>query len=267
MILTKYMLPASIKLKIALVTDLHEGKSDDTIRLLKDSQLDIICIAGDTFERYGVGDDPRKKENPTRMQKALHRFALQLNDVLYSLMGSRRENDPDNVFQFIREVGCIRNSDGKKPRAFMSLGNHEWWLEDRDAVALSQAGVTLLDNAYIKTDGFVIGGLSTKVDENMLDAFCMESGYKILLCHHPEYYEKYLKNRNINLILAGHAHGGQIRVLGHGLFSPGQGVFPKYHHGVYDEKLVVSAGCTNTASIPRWGNPCEVVVIELRERL
>lgn len=269
MVLTKYTLPASMKLKslrIALVTDLHEDNPGDTIKLIKKAQPDIICIAGDTFERYGIGDDPCMKENPTKLQRALHRLALQMNDVLYGLMGSRRKNNPDNVFRFIREVGDIRNSDGRKVHVFMSLGNHEWWLEDRDEAALFQAGITLLDNAYIKNDAFVIGGLSTKVDENMLDAFCNEADYKILLCHHPEYYEKYLKDRNIDLILAGHAHGGQIRVFGHGLFSPGQGVLPKHHHGVYDGRLVVSAGCTNTASIPRWGNPCEVVVIELREK-
>lgn len=265
MILTEYKLLASINLRIALLTDLHEGNPDDTIKLVKAAQPDIICIAGDTFERYGVGDDPRMKENPTKIQKALHRLALRLNDILYGLMGSWRENKPDNVFRFIREVGEIKNKDKRKVRVFMSLGNHEWRLEDKDLEALREAGIILLDNQYVEADDFLIGGLSTKADEKMLDAFCNKTGYKILLCHHPEYYEKYLKDRDINLILAGHVHGGQIRVFGQGIFSPGQGVLPKYHHGVYDERLVVSAGCTNTASIPRWGNPCEVVVIELRK--
>lgn len=64
-------------------------------------------------------------------------------------------------------------------------------------------------------------------------------------------------------MLSGHAHGGQIRILGRGVFSPGQGLFPKYTKGIYEGRLVVSAGCSNTASIPRWGNPCEVVAIRL----
>ena len=263
MILTKYTLPASINLRIALVTDLHESNPDDTLKLLKDAQPDIVCIAGDTFERYGVGDDPRMKENSTRFQKLIYRSALQLNDILYRMMGSRRANNPEYVFQFVREVGAIKNKDGENPRVFMSLGNHEWRLEDRDREALQKAGIVLLDNEYIAVDDYMIGGLSTKVDEKMLDEFSEKSGYKILLCHHPEYYEKYLRSREIDLILSGHAHGGQIRVLGRGIFCPGQGLFPKYHHGVYDGRLVLSSGCTNTASIPRWGNPCEVVVIEL----
>ena len=48
-----------------------------------------------------------------------------------------------------------------------------------------------------------------------------------------------------------------------GIFAPGQGLLPKYHHGVYDGRLVVSAGCSNTASIPRWGNETEVVIVRL----
>ena len=87
-------------------------------------------------------------------------------------------------------------------------------------------------------------------------------GYKVLLCHHPEYYDK-LKSYPINLFLSGHCHGGQIRICNHGIFAPGQGLLPRYHHGVYDGRLVVSSGCANTASIPRFGNEPEVVVVRV----
>lgn len=263
MVLTKYGIPAPINLSIALIADLHEENPDDTIDLLKQIQPDIICIAGDTFERHGVGDDPRMKENSTKFQRFVQRTALHLNDLFYRLMGSRRENNPENVYRFIDGVSGIKNRNGEKASVYLSLGNHEWWLDTKDKKALHEAGCVLLDNEFAVGEGFLIGGLSTKVEEKWLEVFSREPGYKILLCHHPEYYDKFLKNRNINLILSGHAHGGQIRVFGQGLFSPGQGLFPKYHHGVYDNRLVVSAGCTNTASIPRWGNPCEVVVVEL----
>jgi predicted MPP superfamily phosphohydrolase len=78
-----------------------------------------------------------------------------------------------------------------------------------------------------------------------------------------EFYDKYLKDTDIDLILSGHVHGGQMRVLGKGIFSPGQGLFPKYFHGFHDNRLIVSAGTSNTVSLPRWGNPCEVVIINL----
>ncbi len=263
MVLTKYRIPASINLTIALVADLHEGDSDDTINLLKQAQPDIICIAGDTFERYGVGDDPCVSESSTKFQRLIHWLALQLNDIMYSLIGNRRERNSENVYRFIDEVSKIKNKNSEKAAVYISLGNHEWSLNRKDQEALQKAGIILLDNRYVEAEGYLIGGLSTKVDDTWLESYAGKSAYKILLCHHPEYYDKYLKDRNINLILSGHAHGGQIRVFGRGLFSPGQGLFPKFHHGVYAGRLVVSAGCTNTASIPRWGNPCEVVVVEL----
>lgn len=65
------------------------------------------------------------------------------------------------------------------------------------------------------------------------------------------------------MILSGRCHGGQIRIWNHGIFAPGQGLLPKYHHGVYHGHLVVSAGCANTAPIPRWGNEPEVVIVRL----
>ena len=72
-----------------------------------------------------------------------------------------------------------------------------------------------------------------------------------------------LRGRDVDLVLAGHAHGGQVRVFGRGLYAPGQGLLPKYTHGVIDHRMIVSAGASNSVSIPRWGNPCEVLRIEL----
>jgi predicted MPP superfamily phosphohydrolase len=81
------------------------------------------------------------------------------------------------------------------------------------------------------------------------------------LCHHPEYRDKYLKDRSIDLILSGHAHGGQIRLLGRGLYAPGQGIFPKYTSGIH-ANMIISRGLSNTAGfIPRLFNPREIVYI------
>ncbi len=92
------------------------------------------------------------------------------------------------------------------------------------------------------------------------------SGFKILLSHHPEYWEKYIRGKNIDLTVSGHAHGGQWCFLGRGVYAPGQGLMPKYTHGIYKnagEVLAVSRGMTNTVPIPRFGNPCEIVFINL----
>jgi predicted MPP superfamily phosphohydrolase len=96
-----------------------------------------------------------------------------------------------------------------------------------------------------------------------LDAFSSVEGFKLLLCHHPEYYPRYIRERDIDLTLSGHAHGGQWQIVGRGIFAPGQGLFPRYTGGVYEGRLVVSRGLTNTVSVPRFGNPTELVRIHL----
>ena len=174
---------------------------------------------------------------------------------------------------------------------FMSLGNHEWTLCDEDIAIMEETGVTVLDNSFVQYKNVVIGGLSSagvtmyreyrKVkperyphwdygdrpdisdpDVAWLDNFCDQDGYKILLSHHPEYRNRYLKNKPIDMVLSGHAHGGQIRLFGRGLFAPGQGILPKYTSGVHGN-MIISKGLANTAgTIPRLFNPREVVFIE-----
>ena len=122
------------------------------------------------------------------------------------------------------------------------------------------------------TDDLFIGGLSSGRNYNdanasqkpniyFLSAFEKVDGFKILLCHHPEYYKKYLYDRNIDLIISGHAHGGQVRFLNQGLFAPGQGLFPKFTSGMHDGKLIVSRGIAGTELFPRINNSAEIVYI------
>ena len=69
--------------------------------------------------------------------------------------------------------------------------------------------------------------------------------FTILIAHRPEFLSIYAKYP-IDLVCAGHAHGGQVRLPGvGGLFAPGQGLFPKYTGGEYNEDqttMVVSRG-------------------------
>ncbi len=160
---------------------------------------------------------------------------------------------------FIREMTKIAPT-------FLSIGNHEQARRKKVHRAVKGTDAVLLDNAFVRFRGVYIGGLSTKYDLNWLEMFCALPDYKVLISHHPEYYPKFLKTRNIDLILAGHAHGGQIRLFGRGLFAPGQGLFPKYTSGVYDNKLIVSRGIANPVKIPRLFNEGEVVCVQLRKK-
>lgn len=91
--------------------------------------------------------------------------------------------------------------------------------------------------------------------------------YSVLLSHRPELFAQY-GSSGFDLVIAGHAHGGQVRIPGlvNGLFAPGQGVLPRYAGGVYalgETAMVVSRGlCRN--HIPRIYNPPELVMIDIK---
>lgn len=92
-----------------------------------------------------------------------------------------------------------------------------------------------------------------------------ERVYNILLAHHPHYFSSYA-SWGADLTLAGHYHGGMVRLpmLG-GVISPGWTLFPKYDHGLYtitDKKMIVSAGLAAHTIKLRINNPPELVVAD-----
>lgn len=216
------------------------------------------------------------------------------------MYGGRPEDDTSpvafqaNVLPFLRSCASIAPT-------FLSLGNHEWMVDAEDLRLLSSTGVTVLDNEWrsITVDGkeVILAGLTSayvtdyrrfrsesgspdryprqesisgiggavhardhKPETEWLSSFTAQAGYHILLSHHPEYYP-FIPD-SVELVLSGHAHGGQWRFFGHGVWSPGQGWWPRYTKGVYENRLVVSAGLSNTTWVPRLFNPTEVVYIE-----
>lgn len=259
MIKTKYKLSAPLKhtCKIALVSDIHEFPGDTVIKMLREECPDVICIPGDTFERHGYGENLDKCDT-----SLASRIVCSLIHKADRLIGDRSNKDtsPEYAYSFLLKASEIAP-------IVMSLGNHELYLTEEDLSVLNKAGVYLLEDSMVEVKGILFGGLSSKqktgkIDTDFLSSFSSRPQYKILLCHHPEYFPE-IKPYEIPLILSGHCHGGQIRLFGRGVFGPGQGLFPRYHHGMYEKRLVVSSGCSNTAAIPRFGNPAEVVFLQL----
>lgn len=91
----------------------------------------------------------------------------------------------------------------------------------------------------------------------------------ILLSHRPEQFENYV-SRAFDLVLCGHAHGGQWRIPGvlNGLYAPDQGLFPSYAGGRYEQNnttMIVSRGLARESTfVPRIFNPPELVVITIQ---
>ena len=93
----------------------------------------------------------------------------------------------------------------------------------------------------------------------------------ILLCHYPTDPSDFAQ-RGVSLVFSGHAHGGQARIplLDIPLYAHGEGLFPRYTSGLYQEdgvSMIVSRGLGNTERlgirIPRLHNPPEIIVVDV----
>ncbi len=169
--------------------------------------------------------------------------------------------------RYDRGVAFLTEGARRMP-TFFSLGNHEARQEKykRLREALNKTGAEILVNRHVKWGEVCIGGWyapEVVKEPERLSALEREDGVKILLCHKPEEYMKRMRKRDLDLVVSGHAHGGQVRILGQGLFSPGQGLLPKYTSGVVDGRMIISTGAGNPNHLPRWFNPCEVLLIQL----
>ncbi len=112
----------------------------------------------------------------------------------------------------------------------------------------------------------MFGEKEAMINKKLQDIVIDNSYYSILLSHRPEPIEVYANN-SINLVLSGHAHGGQFRIpfVG-GIVAPDQGFLPKYTAGKYvvgRTQMVVSRGLGNSIIPIRINNRPELVVIEL----
>ncbi len=193
-------------------------------------------------------------------------------------------NEDDNDF---KQLELLFSALPKIAPTYFTYGNHELVLkEDYDFEKLAEmTGVTLLDNTLVNIENgdnsIVLGGLSDfpyyeffkpEFDtqerylwEDMIDK--SKNNFTILLHHQPEYMPAICGDSGIDLILCGHTHGGQINLpIFGGLSAPNQGLFPKYDRGLFEigkTKIIISAGLGNTSSIPRYGNPPEITVIDI----
>lgn len=231
--------------RIAQVSDLHNAEFGDgnqrLLDMLREAEPDMIAITGDLI-------DSRK----TNIAVALA-FAEEA----------------------VRIAPCYYVS-----------GNHEARvLEYRELKAgLEAAGVTVLDDARVEIEisgksitiigvndpSFLADYLTSDaavMDRKLSELSSEDASFTILLSHRPELFDTYAAH-DMDLVLTGHAHGGQFRLpLIGGLIAPNQGLFPKYDDGLYYEgntNMIVSRGLGNSIIPFRFNNRPEVVLIELK---
>lgn len=196
----------------------------------------------------------------------------------------------DRAIQFVNEIVKICP-------VYYVTGNHEYWLEKSDydelMDGLASAGVVILDDQVVEVSKgdakFRLVGLDDRsLADGTLEALLSDesirhdqagqkeetadnedSGEKaltVVLAHEPQYLARYA-GTGVDLVLSGHAHGGQFRLpfVG-GIVAPDQGFFPEYTAGEYymdGTEMIVSRGLGNSVIPVRLFNYSEIVCVEL----
>ena len=167
-----------------------------------------------------------------------------------------------NAFCFVQNAVSVAP-------VYFAEGNHECALKEigeKDIKTIREMGVCVLEDAYIDLRGFRLIGLRQYATPEKLSAMLDPHKFNLVLSHRPERFPEYAET-DADFILSGHAHGGQVRIFGIGLYAPEQGVFPKYTSGVYqrnDTQMYVSRGLGSTVPVPRVFNTPELTILEFK---
>lgn len=213
-------------------------------------------------------------EENSRLVEMLAETAPNCIILTGDLVDSRR-TDVEIALSFGRQAAALAPT-------YYVTGNHEARIGQLEKLkaGLEEAGVTVLENESVTftqggetitlagvEDFGLCGGTEQAFRQTLEGLLPGKDPYTVLLSHRPEYFSLYCQ-LGFDLVLAGHAHGGQFRLPGvGGLWAPGQGLFPTYDAGLYQEgstAMVVSRGLGNSLFPFRLNNRPEIVVVTLR---
>ena len=224
--------------KIIQVSDYHNSKNimlnEKLTRIIEKEKPNLIVVTGDLIDSTN-----------TNVEQAL-KLIDELKKYSEILFVSGNHEKWTNKYEELnkglikREIEIINNKDksiDKEDVHINILG-----VEDSETIDILRENLKRL-----------------KKDNNI---------FNILLSHRPEYFKEYVEE-GIDLVLTGHAHGGQIRFFNKGLVAPNQGLFPKYTAGLIKEKdtiMITSSGLGNSVIPIRLNNHPELVVITLKNK-
>lgn len=229
------------EVRLAVVTDFHSSdNADDVAAMVASCAPDAVLLVGDLFD-----DDTQNR--PTE-----------------------------------RTLSLMRQLSALYPCYYVS-GNHEAWTGEMDALyqQTEEAGVTVLRMSSgvltVRGQRIALCGIpdpyemvfsgAPDTEEQIRQALedVDSADFTVLLAHRPELLAKYAQFP-LDLVVSGHAHGGQVRIPGvlNGLYAPNQGWFPKLAGGAYTQDgttLIVSRGLAVRTRLPRIFNRPEVVLV------
>lgn len=257
--------------RIVQVTDVHSVRSQKQADLLYDKiveqQPDAVVLTGDLIDStYYTNENNDLKAGITDKMPGQDTvdFVEQLTEhyYVYFIYGNHEmvllddvDNNPFKVA--MEEIGVIfLNNDGVKI--------------SKDEESIYMLGIQDPATLYKDSDYAEYDTHSERINAMMKNVMALkeEDLYTVVLSHRPEYFEEYIKY-DADLILTGHAHGGQVRLPGvGGLYAPGQGWFPEYTSGLLEGSgttMIIGRGIGNSVEIPRIFNPPEINTIILKK--
>ncbi|MDE5984806.1 MAG: metallophosphoesterase [Eubacterium sp.] len=234
-------------IKIVHLSDFHSKPFKAVLEKTRMQNPDIICITGDY-----INDKCRNKDKMLEYGKELLKIA-----PVYYITGNheRRLNNFNTLMTELKEIG------------FNVLLNSLADSENITILGLDENQADFSDYKARRNGTFKYKNMSPYFKQ-----FEKSDKFKLILCHFPENFEG-LKEMNysqydFDLQLSGHAHGGQwIMPFIGPLFSPGQGILPKYARGSFGDrpKLIISRGLGNSEFPLRLFNHPEIVIINIKK--
>ena len=234
--------------RIAHVSDLHNAEmgedNEKLLTMLREADPDMIAITGDLIDSRN-----------TNVEIALQ-FAQEAMKIApcYYVSGNHeaRVNEYEELKTGLISAGVII-------------------LEDTQTeISIEGQTITLIgvNDPSFQTD-YLFGDSETVMNSKLTELHTDGEAFTILLSHRPELFDVYAEH-DVDLVLSGHAHGGQFRLpfIG-GVVAPNQGLFPEYDAGIYTDgntNMLVSRGVGNSILPFRINNRPEVILIELQTK-
>ena len=221
------------------------------------------------FRIIFVSDFHLKSGVSHRLDRLVAKIKEQKPDIL--LLGGDFFEDTQNedisvIDSVIASLGSLKPTYG----VFAVLGNHEWLVSRNKAKNLfKKHGVVLLSDENkclsISNKKLCVVGLEDILFQNVDISKAMRGVEKtvILLSHSPDVFGD-IPN-NVDLVLAGHTHGGQVNIpfVGRPIVPSAFG--DKYAYGLIEEdgkKMIVTSGIGTSILPIRFNCPPEIVVVD-----